>query len=140
MKYYKQIGILACLLLVIGSLSPLAYYPDLHQSFTGFYSEKNMYGRPGKVFTFIAVVSVVLIFVNKIWAKRTLIFIAAINIGYLIKTYVVFTSCYNTICPEIKYGLVLLIAGTVLLMISALFPDMKLPVKPETEKNILTEE
>lgn len=140
MKYYKQIGIIACLLLVIGSLSPLAYYPDLHQYFTGFYSEKNMYGRPGKVFTFFAVVSVVLIFVNKIWAKRTLIFIAAINIGYLIKTYVVFTSCYNTICPEKKYGLFLLIAGTVLLLISALFPDMKLPVKSESEKDVLTEE
>lgn len=140
MKYYKQIGILACLLLIIGSLSPLAYYPDLHQSFTGFYSEKNMYGRPGKVFTFFAVVSVVLIFVNKIWVKRAFIFLAAFNLGYLIKTYVVFTSCYNTICPEKKYGLFLLIAGSVLLMLTALFPDMKIPVKPGTEEADLLQE
>lgn len=125
---------MACLLLIIGSYSPLAYYPDLHQFFTGFYSEKNMYGRPGKVFTFLAVVSVVLIFLNKIWAKRTLIFVAALNIGYLIKTYVVFTSCYHTICPETRYGMYILIAGSVLLLIAALFPDMKLPVKPEAEK------
>ena len=134
MKYYKQIGFFACLLLVAGSFAPLAYYPDLHKFFTGFYSEKNIYGKPGKVFTFFAVVSVVLLYVNAVWAKRTLIFIAALNIGYLIKTYIVFTSCYQTICPEKKYGLVLLIAGSVILMITALLPDMKVEVKPGNEE------
>ncbi|MEO9021420.1 MAG: hypothetical protein ABI237_05535 [Ginsengibacter sp.] len=133
MKYYKQIGILACLLLIVSSFLPFAYYPDLHQSFTGFYSEKNIYGKPGKVFIFFAVISVILIYVDKIWAKRTNIFIAAFNIGYLVKTYILFTSCYNAICPEKKYGLYLLIAGSALLMLTALLPDMKL--KPEEDSD-----
>ena len=126
MKYYKLTGFLACLLLAISCFLPWAYYPDLHKSFTGFISEQNMYGRPGKVFIFFAISSLALIFINKIWAKRTLIFFAALNIGYLLKTYVIFTSCYNTYCPQKQYGLYLLILSSVVLMIVSFLPDLKL--------------
>jgi hypothetical protein len=126
MKYYKLTGFLACLLLAISCFLPWAYYPDLHKSFTGFFSEQNMYGRPGKVFIFFAISSLALIFINKIWAKRTLIFFAALNIGYLLKTYVIFTSCYNTYCPQKQYGLYLLILSSVVLMIVSFLPDLKL--------------
>jgi uncharacterized membrane protein YjjP (DUF1212 family) len=126
MKYYKIIGFIACALLVISCFLPWAYYPDLHTSFTGFYSEQSMYGKPGKVFIFFAVCCLVLILINQVWAKRTCIFFAAFNMGYLIKTYVLFTSCYNTICPQKQYGLYLLILSSVLLMIVSVFPNMKL--------------
>lgn len=133
MKYYKLIGFLSCLLLVISCFLPWAYYPDLHKSFTGFFSEQNMYGKPGKVFIFFAVASSILIFLNKIWAKRALIFLAALNIGYLLKTYVIFTSCYNTFCPQKQYGLYLLIISCILLMLISFFPDLKLEIKEEEQ-------
>lgn len=78
------------------------------------------------MFFFFAISSLILIFMNKIWAKRTLIFFAALNIGYLLKTYVIFTSCYNTYCPQKQYGLYLLILSSVVLMIVSFFPDLKL--------------
>lgn len=126
MKYYKQVGIAGCLLIIVACFLPFAYYPDLHVSFTGFYSEENIYGKPGKLFIFFAVCAMPLILLNKVWAKRVLVFIVALHIGYLLKTYTLFTSCYNTYCPEVKYGLYLLIAGTVLLALAALLPGLKL--------------
>ncbi len=105
---------------------PWAYYADLHKSFTGFFSEQNMYGKPGIVFVFIAVCTAILIYLDKLWAKKTLIFLAALNIGYLIKTYVLFTSCYSAICPQKEYGLYLLIFSSVLLLIVTFFPDIKI--------------
>ena len=74
-------------------------------------------------FIFFAVGSILLIYIDKIWAKRTHIFLAALNIGYLIKTYILFTSCYNAYCPEKKFGLYLLILSSVMLMIVSIFPD-----------------
>ncbi len=136
MKYYKLTGFLACLLLAISCFLPWAYYPDLHKSFTGFFSEQNMYGRPGKVFIFFAISSLILIFIDKIWAKRTLIFFAALNIGYLLKTYVIFTSCYNTYCPQKQYGLYLLILSSVVLMIVSFFPGLKLQKADESATEI----
>jgi uncharacterized membrane protein YjjP (DUF1212 family) len=129
MKYYKLTGLLACLLLTVSCFLPWAYYPDLHKSFTGFFSEQNMYGKPAKVFIFFAISSLILILLNKVWAKRTLIFFAALNIGYLLKTYVIFTSCYNTYCPQKQYGLYLLIISCVVLMVVSFFPDLKLEIK-----------
>lgn len=126
MKYYKVIGVLAAIGLFASCFMPWAYYPDLQKSFTGFFTEKNIYGRPGVVFTFFSGLSIILIFINKIWAKRLLIFIQALNIGYLLKTYVIFTSCYKGYCPEKQYGLYFLIFTSVVLLVISFFPDVKI--------------
>jgi hypothetical protein len=134
MKNYKLIGFIACLVLAISCFLPWAYYPDLHKSFTGFFSEQNVYGKPGKVFLFFAIVSVVLIFIDKIWAKRTLIFLAALNIGYLIRTYIIFMTCYKAFCPQKQYGLYLLIISCIVLLAVSFFPDFKVDIKNEEEQ------
>lgn len=125
MRNYKIWGLLACVIVIASCFMPWTFYPDLNTSFTGFYSKENMYGKPGKVFIFLALISVVLILIDRLWAKRVLLFIGAINIAYLIKTYVLFTSCYSGLCPIKQYGLYLLMGGTVLLMVAAILPDMK---------------
>ena len=125
MKYYKGIGWCASALLVVSCFIPWAYYADLNKNFTGFFSEQNIYGKPAMFFIFFAIASVLLIYLDKVWAKRTHIFLAALNVGYLIKTYILFTSCYNAYCPEKKFGLYLLILSSVVLMIVSIFPDMK---------------
>jgi len=125
MKYYKITGFFACALLIVSCFLPWAYYPDLHESFTGFYSHENIYGKPAKVFIFLAVCSLILIYMDKIWAKRVLIFLSALNIGYLIKTYVLFTSCYSTICPQKQYGFYLLMISAIALLIVSVLPNLK---------------
>ncbi|HXS56893.1 MAG TPA: hypothetical protein VN726_12270 [Hanamia sp.] len=135
MKHYKLIGIFTCVLLIVSCFLPWAYYADLHKSFTGFFSEQNIYGKPGKAIVFIAVCSAVLILLDKVWAKRTFLFLVAIHIAYLIKTYALFTTCYSTICPQKQYGLYLLILGSVLLLIVALFPNTKIDTNiPEVDE------
>ena len=126
MKFYKIIGFAAAAIMIISCFIPWTYYADIGKSFNGFFSEKNMYGKPGKVFIFLAVISAALILINRIWAKRVLLFVAAINISYLIKSYVLFTTCYSALCPVKQYGLYLLMAGTTMLMIVSIFPDMKI--------------
>ena len=126
MKYYKLVGLSVCVLLIVSCFLPWAYYADLNKTFNGFMSEKNSYGKPGIFFTFFAITSFVLICINKIWAKRVLIIVSALTIGYLIKTYILFTSCYNAYCPEKRPGLYLLILSCIVLMIVSIFPDVKL--------------
>jgi len=133
MKYYKVLGLIACAGVVVSCFLPWTFYPDLGKSFTGFFSEENIYGKPGKVFIFLVVVSAALILIEKIWAKRVLLFVAAINLAFLIKTYVLFTSCYSALCPVKQYGLYLLMASTVLLLVVSVFPDME--IRKEEEKH-----
>ena len=126
MKHYKIIGLLACALLIVSCFLPWAYYADLNKTFNGFFSEGNNYGKPGKFFVFFAIASLALIYLDKIWAKRLHLFLSALNIGYLIKTYVLFTSCYNTYCPEKRAGIYLLIISSILIMIVSISPDLKI--------------
>lgn len=129
MKFYKFWVVLACVGLIVSSFLPWAYYPDLDKVFTGFYSERNLYGQPGKVFIFLAVISLVFGFINKVWAKRANLLIGAITIAYLIKTYLLYTTCYSGVCPEKRFGIYLLVISGLLLMVTALLPDTKVEVK-----------
>ena len=131
-KVLKVAGIVACITMVASCFMPWAYYNDLHQSFTGFYSYNNQYGKPGKFLTLIAVVILAFIFLPKIWAKRSNIFIAALGVGYAVKTYILFTSCYNAYCPEKKFGIYLMLISSLVMLLSVMFPDMKLAQAPSS--------
>ncbi|MEO7960218.1 MAG: hypothetical protein ABIR19_01655 [Ginsengibacter sp.] len=133
MKYYKIIGFSACILLIISCFLPWAYYADIQKTFNGFFSEGNNYGKPGKFFVFFGIVSIIFIVINKTWAKRVLLFFSAINVGYVIKTYILFTSCYNTYCPEKRIGLYLLMLSSAVIMLASLFPDININAKKDPE-------
>jgi len=125
MKYSQWIGIAAALLLIGACFLPWAYFPDLQKEFTGFFSEGNAYGRPGKVFVFFAVVAIGLFLTPKVWAKRTNIFISALTIAFGLKSYILYTACYRGICPDKRPGIFLIVP--VILLIAAVSPS--LPVK-----------
>ncbi|MBC7422480.1 MAG: hypothetical protein H7334_03390 [Ferruginibacter sp.] len=128
-----RVGLGACILLVVSCFMPWAYYADVHiptepqKIFTGFVTYQNQYGKPGKLLTLIAVVSFIFMMLPKIWAKRANLFIAALGVGYAIKTYILYTSCYNAYCPEKRAGIFIMIACTVFILVASAFPDIKLP-------------
>jgi len=133
MKYAPLIGILAAILLIIACFMPWAYYPDIHQTFTGFYSNQNNYGKPGKAFVFLAVLGSVLFLIPKLWAKRVSQFLGIIILAYAIKSFILFASCYQGICPVKKTGLFLLLISAIFILIASLFSGVKLPDEPKNQ-------
>ncbi|MEO7264778.1 MAG: hypothetical protein ABIW38_07690 [Ferruginibacter sp.] len=123
MKYSKWIGIITALILIIACFMPWTYHADVNKTFTGFFSEQDMYGKPGKFLVIFSVLSMLLLLINKVWAKRVHIILAAIILSYTFKTYVLFTSCYNAYCPEKKPGIYLVLIASIIILIVALFPD-----------------
>ncbi|HTQ63329.1 MAG TPA: hypothetical protein VMI12_00950 [Puia sp.] len=129
MKYSTYIGIAAALILIIACFMPWAYYPDLDKNFNGFFSEKNSYGRPGKVFVFLAIAHVVLSVIPTVWAKRFNMFLGVLTVAYGVKTFFLFSGCYRGTCPDIKAGLYLVLISCSTLLIAAVLPSMKLKNK-----------
>jgi hypothetical protein len=125
MKYSQYIGVAAAIILVGACFLPWAFYPDLNKDFTGFFSEQNNYGRPGKLFSILAVIATTLFLIPKIWAKRWNLLIGAITVAYAIKSFVLFSSCYNTICPEKKIGIWIMLLASFVLLIMTFLPDLK---------------
>lgn len=128
-KILHWLGIAACVALITSCFLPWTFHADINQTFTGFYSYLNKYGRPGKFLLFFALIALVLMLLPKVWAKRTNLFICGFTFAYAVKTYVLFSSCYNNYCPQKLAGLYLMIGSAVVLMVASFFPDVKLADK-----------
>lgn len=126
MKYSQWIGIAAAVILVIAGFLPWTYYPDLNKNFTGFFTERNMYGKPGSVFVVTSIIAIVFYAIQRIWAKRWNMFICAFALAYAIKSFIMYSGCYRGICPDKLAGLWIMLLAAIVMMVMALFPDMKL--------------
>ncbi|HLZ86957.1 MAG TPA: hypothetical protein VKQ52_06955 [Puia sp.] len=132
MKNSQWYGMVAALLVVAACFMPWAYFPDLQKEFTGFFSEQNRYGRPGKVLVALSVVEMVFFLIPKVWAKRANIFVAAVGFAWGIKSYILYSACYRGTCPEHRIGIFLVLAGVLLVLAASLLPD--LPVKEDQDR------
>ncbi|MBC7935894.1 MAG: hypothetical protein H7Y86_11140 [Rhizobacter sp.] len=135
MKYSKWISLAAAIILIVVCFLPWTHHADVQKDFTGFFSEKEAYGKPGKFLIFFSVVSAILVLTPRIWAKRTNLFVTGIMLAYAIKTYILYTSCYNAYCPEKLAGIYLVVALAVLQFVMGLFPDMKIEQPEATSKS-----
>ena len=132
MKYSQWIGIAAAALVICACFLPWAFFPDLQQDFTGFYSAKNIYGKPGKVMVFFSVIGIALFLIPRVWAKRGNIFFAALGFAFSVKSYILFTACYRGICPVRRVGLFLMAGGALIVLVASCLPV--LPVKTENDR------
>ncbi len=128
-KYLHWIGIAACITLVVSCFLPWVHYADINQTFTGFYSYQNEYGKPGKFLTFLGVLMLVFMLTPKVWAKRANLFIGAFTVAYAVKTFILFGSCYNNYCPEKLFSLYLMVGCAIVMLIASGFPKLSLNKK-----------
>lgn len=75
-------------------------------------------------------------YLPKVWAKRSNMFVCALGVGYAVKTYVLFTSCYNTYCPEKKTGIFIMLTATLVMLVASVFPDLNIHNKQKEEINL----
>jgi len=133
--YSKWVTLVAALLMVAACFMPWAFYPDLNKSFTGFFTENNIYGKPGKLLITFALFNVLAQFTNSIFLKRLNLLLMALGLAYAIKSYIVFAECYKGYCPEKQAGIYLMVAASVILLVTAVLPSGKL----KTESQIVKE-
>ncbi len=126
MKYSKWVGLLIYILIGVVCFMPWTYHADLDKYFTGFFSQNNVYGKPGKFFILFSVCSICCLLIDRVWAKFTHIFFAGVLLAYALKTYHLFTSSYNAYTPEKQFGIYALVVLSILSFLIALFPDMKI--------------
>lgn len=133
MKYSQWIGIAAAVLLGIACFLPWTYHPDVHKTFTGFFSEQNVYGKPGKLLIALGVPAIVFFAIPRVWAKRWNLLVTALLVAFAIRSFLIFSGCYNGICPSRQAGIWLMLICSVLMLLMAVFPDVK--VKSDTAEN-----
>jgi hypothetical protein len=61
-----------------------------------------------------------------------------LGVGYAVKTYILFVSCYNAYCPEKRIGVFMMLIATIVMLIAAAFPQLTLKdtIQANTKKDI----
>jgi len=130
-RYSKWISLFAFVLLLVACFLPWTYHADVNQDFNGFYSAKNIYGKPAKLLLVFAGITTLCAFIPVLWMKRTALLVGGLNLAYGIKNFLLFGSCYLGYCPEKKTGLFIMLIATILIFLMSFFPDGKVKVKSE---------
>jgi hypothetical protein len=131
MKHSQLIGIIAVLALIGICFMPWVFIASKNIIVTGFEAPDTSFGRPGYLNVILSTVCLIFFIIPKIWAKRTNVFIAAINLAWAFRNYLLLSSCLLGECPEKKAGLYLLLLVAGVIQVMALLP--KLDVE-ETKK------
>ena len=127
MRYMKWIGLAAAALLVVSCFTPWVFIESRIITVSGVDATGTNFGKPGYFHLLLTAFFLICTFIQRTGAKRTNLLIAALNLGWAIRNYFIISACQGGDCPVKKTGIYMMLLASVLMMVSALFPDMKLP-------------
>lgn len=126
MKYSQQTGLAAAFLLIIICFLPWSYIASSNLVVSGMSAGGTHFGKPGLLNIVFCCMAILLFVIPRIWAKRTNVFVCAINLAWSVRNYILLSTCLMGECPEKKPALYALLVFAVFMQVMALFPKMEL--------------
>jgi hypothetical protein len=127
MRWMKWTGLAAVALLIIACFLPWVTIASRNIVVSGVDATGTTFGKPGYFHFFFAFFFIAFTFIPRIWAKRINLLVVALNMAWAVRNYFVISTCHAGECPEKHNGIYLIVLAAFLMLISALFPDIKLP-------------
>ena len=126
MRYMKWIGLFAVILLIVSCFLPWVNITSKNIVVSGVESTGTNFGKPGYTHFVLSFFFIIFHFIPRLWAKRSNLLVVALNIAWAIRNYFIISMCREGECPEKQIGLWLVLLASVLILVAALFPDIKL--------------
>ena len=127
MKYSQFAGIVAAIALIAVCFMPWSFIASKNILITGMHATGTSFGRPGYMHIVLTVVMLVFFSIPRVWAKRTNVFIAAFNLAWSVRNYLLVTGCLMGDCPEKRPGIFLLIVLSAFILLMTFFPKINMP-------------
>ena len=122
----KWVGLFAVILLIVSCFLPWVIIPSKNIVVSGIDSTGTNFGKPGYTHFVMSFFFIIFHFIPRLWAKRSNLLVVALNIAWAIRNYFIISMCREGDCPEKQMGLWLVLLASILILIAALFPDIKL--------------
>lgn len=127
MKHSQTIGIIAAMGLLASCFLPWSFVASRQLTISGFNAAGTNFGKPALFLFAVSIMMIILYAVPAIWAKRTNVFLAALNLAWAFRNYLLVSACMMGECPEKQPALYVMLAMAAIMQITALLP--RLPVK-----------
>ncbi|HEY6505493.1 MAG TPA: hypothetical protein VIZ28_16075 [Chitinophagaceae bacterium] len=125
MRWMKWTGTLAAIALIIACCMTWVIIPSKNITVSGVDTAGTNFGKPAYFHFIMVFVFLLFTFISTVWAKRGNLAVTAINLAWAIRNYFIVTLCRGGECPEKKIAIYLLVIMSFLMLLSALFPDVK---------------
>jgi len=122
----KWIGLFAVILLAVSCFLRWVIISSQNITVSGVDATGTNFGKPGYAHFLLGFFFLIFHFIPKLWAKRWNLVIVALNIAWAVRNYLIISMCREGECPEKKIGLWLVVIASALMLVAALFPDIKL--------------
>lgn len=129
MRWMKWTGLAAAVVLIISCFYTWVVITTKNIVVTGVDATGTHFGKPGYFNLLFTFLFLVFTFTPRIWAKRINLVVCAFNMAWAVRNYFVVSTCRAGECPEKHLALYLLVAASLLMLVSSFFPDMKLKEK-----------
>jgi hypothetical protein len=129
MKYSNKIGLLSALLLIWACTQKWVTIETAEKYLTGFNSttDNNIFGRPGKLHWALCFIAAAFFAIPKVWAKRTNLFITALNLAFGIRNFfAIGMTCRGGVCPTKETGIYIIFICSILMFIMSLLPKLEI--------------
>lgn len=126
MKYSQIIGIAASLALIAVCYQPWSYIESRNIIVTGLHATGTNFGRPGLINLILNVAITLLFILPYVWAKRLNVLIAALNVAWSIRNFLLLSACSGGECPQKRAGLYLLVSLSVIVQLITFFPRINI--------------
>lgn len=131
MRSMKWVGIGTAVVLSIACCMVWVTIPSRGITVSGISAEGTSFGKPGLLHFILSFVFILFSIIPRIWAKRSNLLVTALNMAWVIRNYFVITACRGGDCPEKHTAVYLLLIASVVMLISSLFPDVKIEKEGE---------
>jgi hypothetical protein len=129
MRWMKWIGLAAAILLIIACCMTWVTIPSKNITVSGIDATGTNFGKPGFFHFITAFFFLLFTFIPRIWAKRANLAVTAVNIAWAVRNYFIITICRGGECPEKHVAIYLVVLASLLMLVTALLPDLKLKRK-----------
>lgn len=137
MRYMKWIGLAAAVLLVISCCTPWVFIESRNIIVSGIDAAGTSFGKPGYFHFAMAAFFLFFHLMPRVWAKRSNLLVTALNLGWAIRNFFVIAACQGGECPVKRTGLYLVLLSSILMLLAALFPDMKMPGEKKQDPRVV---
>lgn len=129
MRYLKWTGLAAAVLLIVSCFTPWVIIESKGITVSGIDATGTNFGKPGYFHILLSLLFIAFTIIQRVWAKRLNLLVTALNTGWALRNFFIIAACQGGECPEKQAGLYLVLFSSILLLLSSLFPDMKLQEK-----------
>ena len=114
---------LSVVLMVISCFLPWMTIESKDITITGLQTTGTLYGKPAFFHFVWAALYLLFLLINKIWSKRAAVGMAAFNIAWTARNFLLLPACQMGECPIRRIGLYLLLLSAALMFLTPLLPE-----------------